>query len=424
MGKKLFKSELTKDIAILASSSFIAQGVNFAFSVILARLYLPEYFGTLSIFLTIVGFITIVSAGKFDIALVATIDKNDTRKLFTLSFIVLAITTLLLFIAICIVYAFGIDIYKGQPVYSLYFYLLPALVFLTGTQIIWMLNVRDKNFRKISFVRIVETLANGLASLAFFGMAAKGLLFGALAGQFITFLILLIIFFKNHSISTFIFSWRELKDTFNRYRRFPKINIPQGFLDMFQMSALVLFLSKYYGAEVTGYYALCWRVLQLPMRLIVQPVANVFFAEASELNRNGNSIYPLVKKTLNKSLIVLSAIPVVLIALGPMIFTLVYSEKWVEAGVYAQILAVWIFFDLIRSPISQVASILGKQKQLLIIGLFNLILFSGIIVFGAELKFSVHSTLLMVSITQTLMCLVVIFYIIRISKRSGSIGHF
>jgi O-antigen/teichoic acid export membrane protein len=417
IGGIFFKSKFSKDVAVLASSSFVAQGINFVFSIFLTRLYLPEYFGTLSVFLIIVGFIGIVSSGKFDVALVAAKDNKDAKKLFALSFIVLFALVLLCFIIINVIYLFDLNFYKGQPVRSWLYFILPSLIFLTGTQVFWMLNVRDKNFKQISYIRIAEALTNGGLQLVLFSLAANGLLIGTLVSQFISFIILAWIVKRNFGLSSFIFTFKELKETFIRYLIFPKINILQAFLDMFQMGMLVLLLAKYYGPEVTGYYSLCWRVLQLPMRLLILPVSHVFFAEASERFRNSGKIYSLVLNTIKKSFLMLVSIPIILLLIGPWLFSIVFGGNWREAGVYAQILSIWIFFDLLKAPIVQVASILGKQKQLLIIGIINSILFMIVIFIGSKLNLDIHNTLWLVSFSQAFMCIVMILFILKISRK-------
>jgi O-antigen/teichoic acid export membrane protein len=368
------------------------------------------------VFLTLVGFIGVVSCGKFDVAIVSAKEDDDVKKLFSLSFYVLLLIVVLCFIAICIIYIFDLDFYKGEQVHSWFFFIIPSLIYLTGTQVFWMYNVRIKNFKKIAFIRIAETLTNGIVSVILFGMAAVGLLLGALAGQAISFFLLAIIIFKANPVNTFRFDWKVLKGTLKRYKDFPKINIPQGFLDMFQIGALILLISKYYGAEATGYYSLCLRVLQLPMKLIILPISHVFFAEASVLNRNGKSIYPFVKKTIIRTTFLLIAIPIILILFGPWIFSFVYSDKWIEAGVFARILSIWIFFDLIKAPIVQIASILGKQKQLLYFAILNSILFMLAIIIGYKMGFDVFGTLWLVTATQTFNAIIVILYILKISK--------
>jgi O-antigen/teichoic acid export membrane protein len=417
IGGFFFKSKFSKDIAVLASSSFVAQGINFLCSIFLTRLYLPEYFGTLSVFLILVSFIGIVSTGKFDVALVAARDNSDAKKLFSLSFLVLFAVVILCFIGISIIYLFDLNFYKGQPVRSWLYFILPSLVFLTGTQVFWMMNVRDKNFQQISYIRIAEAMTNGGLQLILFSLAANGLLIGTLVSQFISFIILAWIVRRNFGLSSFIFSFKELKETFMRYLVFPKINILQAFLDMFQVGMLVLLLAKYYGPEVTGYYSMCWRVLQLPMRLLILPVSHVFFAEASERFRNSGRIYTLVLNTIKKSFLMLVSIPIILIIIGPWLFSIIFGGNWREAGVYAQILSIWIFFDLIRAPIIQVTSILGKQKQLLILAILNSLLFLAVIFIGSKLNLDVHNTLWLVSFSQAFMCIVQIVFVLKISRK-------
>jgi O-antigen/teichoic acid export membrane protein len=413
---KIFKSEFSKNIAFLASSSFLTQGINFIFNVFLARIYLPEYFGTLSVFITIVGFISVLAAGKFDVALVATTDDSDSKKLFTLSFLILISVSIITLIGVSIIYLLDVNIYKGQPVHDWFYFIVLSMIFITGSQVFWMLNVRDKNFKNISYVRIAEAFTTGLLSLLLFKLAAKGLLFGTMAGQMISFILLSVIVLRKFPLSSLRFSVKELKETFIKYIEFPKINILQGFLDMFQMGILVLFLSKYYTPEVTGFYSQCMRVLQIPMRLLVLPVSHVFFAEASERYRNNISLYPLVKKTIIKSFLYLLPVPLILIAFGPLIFSIAFGSVWNEAGVYARILSFWIFFELIRAPIIQIASIIGKQKQILFFAIANAMVFTIVIFASSKSGLNVRNTLLLVSISQVVMNIVVVLYLLKISR--------
>src|SRR5204863_255676 len=112
-------------------------------------------------------------------------------------------------------------------------------------------------------------------------------------------------------------------------------------------------------------YALCMRVLQVPMGLIVRPIAHVFFSEASQVYRNGGDIFPLARQTALRTALFASVIPIVILAAGPFLFSMVFGNEWREAGVYAQILSVWIFLDLIKAPIAQVPVIMGRQKEVL-----------------------------------------------------------
>lgn len=414
MIKDLLKSSVFKNILTLVSGSILAQVVNFVFNIFLTRLYTPEQFGLLSVFISVMSFITVFSAGKFDVAIVAAKEDTDAKKLFSLSFFVLLI------VSVCtLLVAFIIDffnLYQQSAISEWFYYLAPSVVFVSGFQICWMWNVRIKNFKKISFVRVAEPLTNGITSILFVGLAASGLLFATLLGQLISFALMLILIFYKYPFNGFIFSFKELKDTFNKFSIYPKVNIAQGFLEVFQMSSFVLLLDAFFNAAVTGFFALGMRVLQIPVRLLVLPISHVFFAEASEAHREGQSLYPLVKKTIVRTVFVALPLPIILMFMGPYLFGLVFGENWTVAGEYAKILAIWTFFDLIKAPIIQIAPILNKQKKILYYSILSSIVFVFAFLIGGWFFHNIETTLWLVTITQSIMTFILILFILKMSK--------
>lgn len=413
---KTFRSEFAKGVLTLVSGTAVAQVINFGASIYLARVYLPDDFGAVSLFMAIVSFILVISCGKFDVAIVAARTQEDAAKLFSLSFLItLAVSILTLFCASTLVY-FSIDIYKDSGIYSWLPYIAASVLLLTGVQIFWMWNVREKKFGNISFVRIAEAVTmNGFAVL-FKAMGAFGLLVGTLLSQLVSFLMLGWIIGKKESFKRFDFGRAELKNTFYRYREFPKVNILQGFLDIFQMNAIVLLATGQFAPAVIGFYGLCMRVLQVPMRLIVLPVSHVFFAKASEVHREGGDLYILVKKTIGQTIVFALPVPLVLAIAGPDLFSLVFGETWREAGVYARLLSGWIFLDLVRAPIAQVASIVGKQKYVLYVSIVGNILLLGALWVGIFRLDDPRWTMGMVAMSQSLIALILIFLILNISR--------
>ncbi|MBX3164409.1 MAG: oligosaccharide flippase family protein [Bacteroidetes bacterium] len=401
----------------LVSASILAQVVNFSFNIVLTRIYTPEQFGYLSVFMAIVSFITVFSAAKFDVALVASNNDEDAKKLFSLSFWVLIFTSVIALLGVIVVKIF--HLYNTPVVSDWLFYLIPSIIFLTGFQICWMWNVRIKNFKNISGIRVIEPIVNGTVSLLLVGFSSIGLLFGTLAGQFISFVLLLIIVFKKFPLKQFAFSFQELKQTFKTYNEFPKINVTQGFVEIFQMSAFALLLDYFFDAAIVGYFAMGMRVLQVPVRLLVTPVAHVFFAEASEIYRNGNSLLPLVKKTIFRLALIASPVPVILMFFGEELFAFVFGNNWSISGEYAKILAFWTFFDLIRAPISQIASIVNKQRHVLIFSVFSSIVFLIAFCVGGWYFQNINITLWLISITQSILSILLILLLINISKQKN-----
>jgi len=414
-----FKSDFAKNIFTLVSATALAQVINFGFNVFLTRIYTPASFGALSIFTSLVGFILVVASGKYDIALVVATDRDEAKGLLTVGTWLTFISALVCLIASWVIYMVPIHFYD-QSVVRNWLYLIPvAVIFLSLFQLFWMWNVREKKFKTVSFIRPLEAFINNGLCILLKGYQATGLLLGSLAGQFVSMLLITGISLQGEGIGLFAHHIKKLKTLSVKYAEFPRINILQGIIDTLQISILVLIASAYFPAAEIGYYALCMRILQVPMRLIVLPFSHVFFAEASEALRDGRDLYQLVKRSTYQIGIWTVALPIVLITGGAFIFKLIFGAEWYTAGIYAGVLSPWIFLDIIRAPIAQVASILGRQKQIL----FLSVLSSAILLITVVTNVALHSSFVIllscVSATQCLMTALIIFTIFKMAKKAA-----
>ena len=416
-------STFARNVASLVTGTAMAQVINFLFTIVLARVYTTAEFGTLSVFMSIVSVALVFSSGKYDVAMVVARDEKDAPRLFSLGMGICLILAFIGALAFALVQGLGLPFYKGQEVYGWLMWVPVSLVLLTGGQMFWMWYVRGKNFKPLAAIRVAETVAFGASALLLKSLDALGLLFATLISQLVAFASLGAGIFTRKGLKEFAFPVKELRQTAVSYKQFPVVNIPQGFIDMFQLNAVVLIISGSAGvsalgnpASVIGLYALCLRVLQVPMRLIVLPVSHVFLSEASERYRSGGDLYSLVKKTVLRGALIALPIPIVLFAAGPYLFALVFGEPWREAGEYARILAPWIFLDLVRAPVIQVASIVGRQKAVLYVSVAGSALLLLSIYAGLLLFRDATALFIIISATQSLITLILIFLALRISK--------
>jgi O-antigen/teichoic acid export membrane protein len=109
------------------------------------------------------------------------------------------------------------------------------------------------------------------------------------------------------------------------------------------------------------------------MSMVGGAVTQVFFQKASEAHNRIGNLSKVVEEVF-KRLVSLGIFPILLLTLiGKDIFIVAFGARWAEAGVYVQILGLWIFFRFISSPISTLFAVLEKQSYGL---LFNGVLFS------------------------------------------------
>ena len=178
--------------------------------------------------------------------------------------------------------------------------------------------------------------------------------------------------------------WRDDKEVFmksirlhamregiKRHKKFPIYDTWSALLNTASWQLPTFLLASFFSTTVVGYYALGFRILKLPMSLIGTAIAQVFFQRAAEAKAKGK-LAPLVENTF-RQLVTLSLFPMVMLAIiGRDLYVVVFGSDWAEAGVYTQILSIWIFFWFISSPLTTLFRVLEKQEFAL---KFNITLF-------------------------------------------------
>ena len=112
----------------------------------------------------------------------------------------------------------------------------------------------------------------------------------------------------------------------------------------------VFLLSSFFSTTIVGFYALGATVLRMPINIIGISIAQVFYQRASE-EKNKAGVSQIALNTY-KRLVALGLFPLFMLCIvGQDLFSVAFGHNWIEAGLYIQILAPWIFFTLISSPL-------------------------------------------------------------------------
>jgi len=166
--------------------------------------------------------------------------------------------------------------------------------------------------------------------------------------------------------------WEKMISGLKRHKKFPIYNTWSALLNTASQQLPAIMLAFYFSPKIVGFYALGKTVLSMPMNMVGGAVAQVFFQKASEAHYRTGNLSKVVEEVF-KRLVSLGIFPVLLLTLiGEDLFVVVFGQRWAEAGVYMQILGLWIFFQFISSPISTLFAVLEKQHYG---SLFNTVLF-------------------------------------------------
>ena len=358
-------SSFAADVLKLVTGTTIAQVITILAAPVITRLYGPEAFGLLAIFTSITSILGVIACMRYELAIMLPKTDEEAANLLGLCLLCAAVVSGL---TIPTLY-FGGDAILSllrAPGLGPYLILVPPIVFISGVFLAlnyW--NSRTRHFGRLSVAQVTSSLATKATQLGagFAGYTTGGSLIGAnlvgisistgvLGGQ---------IWRDDHALLRRSISWRGMVEGLKRYKNFPLIDSSSALMNTVSWQLPAFLLSAFFSPVVVGFYALGMTVLQLPMSLIGGAIGQVFFQRAAEARKSGNlaSLVQIIAEMLLKIIV----FPVMLLAVvGPELFSFVFGENWGEAGIYIQILSIWIIFWFLYSPLSTIYVVLEKQK--------------------------------------------------------------
>lgn len=385
-----------RSVMLVASGSAAAQLITMVFSPIITRLYGPEAYGSMGVFMSIASVVSTAAALSYPIAIVLPRSDADALGLARLSIYVGIATSL---VVTLVLYLFGLEFIEllNARAIAPFVYLIPVYMLITVMSAVagqWL--IRKKAFALLARVSVWQALLMGLtkAGLGVLHPTAGVLVatntLGGLIGA-----VLMTLGWRggpadDRTKAQVGESKRSAQEIAAQYRDFPLLRTPQVLLNALSHSLPVLMLTTFFGAASVGYYSIASAVLALPAGLIGNSVMQVFYPRITEaINRREDARALIVKATVGLALS--GAVPfALLIAAGPILFERVFGAEWHTAGIYAQLLSIWLFFQYINRPAVSAIPALRLQRGLLIYELFSsatkvIALFLGYAIFDSDI---------------------------------------
>lgn len=349
----------------LVSGTTISQVLAILVSPILSRLFQPEVFGSASVFSALTFFLGICSCLRFELSISLPEKDEDAANLLCLSILNSLGTSSLIFLLLSM---WGDDLLvllKAQPLKH-YLWLIPIQVFLIGSSLAFSYwHIRCRRFSRLAWAMIIQTAtSNGLQlGIGFAGWPTVGTRIGSnVSGSAASLVVFAHSTWKNDRHRFFqAVGWRPMIRGLFRYRKFLYISTWAAVLSGFSLQLPVFFLSMFFTSRIVGFFALANRLLLMPVSVIGDAVAQVFYQQAVQYNREGK-VADLIAKVFH-GLIQISFLPFFLLSvMGRELFVFVFDKQWAEAGIFAQLLAASAFVMFISVPISTLFTILEKQE--------------------------------------------------------------
>lgn len=362
--QKLKANDFVHSVVILISGSALSQMAVVLVTPILTRLYTPEDFGILSVYLSIMFTIAIITSFHYETAIPLPNNEEDAVNLLMLSLLFLVFNILLISALVLFFHHAIASIFQTQGLQQ-YLGFLPVSVLGFGFfQVFQLWLLRKENYVSITKGKMQMNLSQIISQLGL-GFIAKSsgfLIAGEVIGRVIG------------GTGMALSSWREIKEKRSvitrekiwqmavRYRRFPLVSSWSSLFSGLSQHLPALFIAYALGAKAAGWYLIANRILVLPDSLLGYSVKQVYIAKSAKvIHQSFAAFVQLFWSTLKKMSIISLVIFTLITALAPVAFSLIFGDSWREAGVFVQCMSILFFMQVIVGPISSNFFLLEEQ---------------------------------------------------------------
>lgn len=365
------KHSYWKNVLIQASGNSAAQIVGILGMPLLTRLYSPEAFGMLGIFIQATTLCAAFVTFRFEYFVPLLKDHHEYVSFAAWVFktgcfmaFVLSGTFYLLYLAGCWS-LIGVEL--GG---------LIALAPIVALAICVGFLVQHESQRREDFkISALSELASKVGYVLFALMLSPftkvlGLLLATAGGTFLKIVVL----------SKFLFNvldeeYKEsTKELVHRFRSRAVGMVISNTLMATSMALPIFFIGRLYGAEELGHFFLVTTTIFLPSALVGTAIGSVFYQKSAQLvnDREYENVIELWKNTLFK--LVVFAIPVyfLMFSVSKWAYPLIFGREWAQAGLVATIYTLAAFFSFLAGPLDRLSLILGVAVYLPLVHLLRL----------------------------------------------------
>jgi len=410
---RILKSDFLKSVAVLFSGNVIANFISFISIPIISRIYSEKAFGDYAIMTSTAAIIQGIVVLGLTSAIMVPKSNLEARRIFSVVFlIVLFLDTLFLGVLLIVSPSYQLYDISGSYTLSLgllYFYIVSYGLFSILTVYV--------NKQKMNRVLFWNALINSLAMLCFtiplglLDYGCFGFLIAAIVGYFLADIQMIY-----HADPFIKVSLKDFTTVFKNYKDFIYFQYPANLLSTFSVQLPNQLFSNYYGNVHLGAYAMCERILGVPMRLIGAPINTVYFRHSTLLYNEGKDLSAFTYKLVTRIFLV-AFVPVVFFCFASeRLFAFILGDSWYKVGIIVSILIVPYLFTFVSNCISYCLVVINKQRINLIIAMMQVSLIFSSIGFGYWMDFSFIDTIKLFSIASVIVQLanlLLIFYFLE-----------
>ncbi|MFW5824521.1 MAG: lipopolysaccharide biosynthesis protein [Marinobacter sp.] len=377
-----------RGMATLALGSGIGRAIGVLAIPVLTRIYTPDDYGVLSVFTAFVFMLLPILTLRYVMAVPLPRHDGTAMNLVALSAVAMLGFTVF-FTLLFMLFAEPVLALLSMEALAPWWWLV--VLGLLGTACYEIMTVwaqRKRSYRVIARTQVFQNLVGALIKILLGLLALKpgGLLLGQVASQSGGVGSYLRAFYKDFRVNRRFVTRHRMWVLAGRYRGFPIFRLPSRFLLIYSTQAPLLYSAALYGAGTTGHLGLAFMAMALPVTLISQSLADAFFAELSNLDRNDIRTQWRIAIRVIKVVSVIS-VPIFLFLFffAKPLSVLVFGQDWAATGAFITALSPYLVVQLISNPLTRILDVHEKHGLFLWINGQRALLISMVFLLAAWL---------------------------------------
>ncbi|MBW9199913.1 lipopolysaccharide biosynthesis protein [Bacteroidales bacterium SW299] len=320
------KEKTVKGVIWSSIDRFSTQGIQFVFSILIARLLLPSDYGVvamLSIFMAVSQ--TFIDSG-FGTALIRKIDRTETD--FSTVFYFNIIVGFFFYAILWLVSPYIAAFYNIPLLEDVTRVIALSFVFSSFSGIQGAKLAIDIDFKTNAKISLTVTLLTGFAGL---WMAYRGYGVWALAIQqvFSSFLRTVLLWAFVRWMPKLVFSWRSFREMFSFGSRL----LASALLNTIYNNVYTLIIGKVFSSSALGLYSRASSLAQYPSSNITNVLQGVTFPVLSAIQNEPERLANAYKRFLRLAAFIVFPLMTGLAAVADPLIRIVLTDKW-EGAIY------------------------------------------------------------------------------------------
>jgi O-antigen/teichoic acid export membrane protein len=358
---------LLSNFLTVITGRLAAQLVMIACMPVLARIFLPEHFGVISLLTSLTQAPMALLMLRYEQALPQCKDDAEAGALVGLCLKIAGVGIILLFVAAAVGAPMLAEAFK-TPELRWFVPILPAML---SAQCLGVLGKQWAAYRE-RFVPVALTDGLSTAARRVIPIPLGLTIFPTATGMFIGFVlapltsaIIMVKSFAGDVRRHVNFSREAIGTVARTYRNFPIHLSGVAIFNMASLAAPAIILGLYWSMTEVGWFGQAFALLSLPVSLFTQAAARALYPRLAKEHQAGKETGGLIGRMLTAELD-LGLYPLCALAVvAPDVWAIFLGEEFRMSGYLGRMLVPDVILTLLWSPLSVAVNVLHRQRALL-----------------------------------------------------------